>query len=194
MGDYQLEFLNKEERQFHDTFTIPDGLNVTETEFRTRVQGNSMSFFECIITDLPQIEKFQTVVLDTLLQTLYGKEIDHYATSLISTITKQHRSKNLIRKIFDETNYIVQMFQQLINDSGWGNFYKQDCAEGMITVFSIIIESAMKKCAPKKTVFILTEKSIIAVKQTWVIEESRKLFRQINSGMNPKLMKDQIVQ
>ena len=102
------------------------------------------------------------------------KAIDHYATSKKSTITIQQRSKVMINKKFDETNCNVQKFQQLMNDSGWGNSYNHDYAEGMFTNFSKVFERALKKCAPK-TIFFRNEESDITIQQKWVTEQTRKL-------------------
>ena len=191
IGDYNIDYLNEKERKSLDTITIPYGLRITNTVFPTRVQGNSMSLIDYIITDLPQVEKFQIVFSDTLLRTLHGKEIDHYAKSLISTITIQQLSKVMIKKVFDKTKQNVQVSPQLINDSNWGNFYNQDCAEGVFTIFIIILERAFKKCTPMKTVFVRNDKSDMTVQQKWVTEETCKIYKQMNYRMNPKDMKNQ---
>ena len=57
VGHYNINYLNVKERQPLDTITIPYGLRITNTEFPTRVQGNSMTLIDYIITDIPQIEK-----------------------------------------------------------------------------------------------------------------------------------------
>ena len=148
MGHYNLNYRNEKERQFLETVAITYGLRFLNTEFSARVQCKSMTLIDYNITVLPQTEKFQAFFSDALLRTLHGKQIGHSATSLIATITIQHCSKYMIKKVFDITNYIVQMFQQMINNSCWGDFYKQDCAKGMFTIFSKIIERALKCTHP----------------------------------------------
>ena len=64
MDDYNIYYLNEKSRQSLDTIEILCGLHITNTEFPTRVQGNSKSLFDYIITELPQKEEFQTVVSD----------------------------------------------------------------------------------------------------------------------------------
>ena len=107
MGDYNIEYIYKKERQTLDTIRLPFELHITNIEFPTRVQGSSMSSIDYIITNIPQLEKFQTAVPDTLHRTLHGKEIDRYATSLMTTKILQQRSRGLMRKFIDKTNYNV---------------------------------------------------------------------------------------
>ena len=64
----------------------------------------------------------------------------------------------------------------------------------MFTIFKNIIERALKKCAPMRTVFIPNDKSDITIQQKWVTEETLKLCKQINSRMNLKDMKYQSLQ
>ena len=63
----------------------------------------------------------------------------------------------------------------------------------MFTNFSKIIERALKKCEPMKTVFI-RKQSDTTIQQKWVTEETRKLYKKINPRMNPKDMKYQKLQ
>ena len=58
MGDYNIYFLNEKRRQHLDTITKPYGMRVTNIEYRTRVQGNGVTFIYYITTNLPQMAKF----------------------------------------------------------------------------------------------------------------------------------------
>ena len=87
MSDYTIPCLKKKMRQSLDTFTKPCALQNTDTEFLIGVQGNSMSFLDYIKTDLPQTKKIYSAVLDILHRSLCEKQIEHYAISLISTIS-----------------------------------------------------------------------------------------------------------
>ena len=62
MDDCSLENLNEKEKGSLDTITIQYGLRKTNTEFPTRVQSNSMSLINSFRTNLPELEKFRTVV------------------------------------------------------------------------------------------------------------------------------------
>ena len=77
------------------------------------------------------------------------------------------------------------MFCNLILNSDWANFYGQDCAEGMFTIFCDIIEKALKKCTRMKTVFIRNDKSILAIHNKWVTTKTRKIYSNIHPNMNP---------
>ena len=86
------------------------------------------------------------------------------------------------------------MFQQLINDSDWANFNKQDFDEAMFTIFSTVLEHALKKRATRETVFIRNDKSDIIFHQKWMTEETRNFYQQTNSRMSPKDIKCQKLQ
>ena len=150
-----------------------------------------MSLIDYIITDLHQIENFSTVFLEIFLWTLHGNEVDHCSTSLITTATAQQLSNVMIEKFSEKTNYNVQMFQQLTNYTDWRDFCEQDWTEGMFTTPSIIIERALKKCAPVKTFFIRNAEGDISNQQKRVTQKTPKVKRQMNSRMSPKGMKYQ---
>ena len=181
MGDCKKDHLNAKERQYLDTITILYGLHTTNTELQISVQDNSLSLIGYIILELSEIDNFQTVVSGTLRLVLHGVEIDHYVKSLISTIKRQQRSKALNKKFPLKIKYIVQMFQQLINDSDWATFYKQDFDEAMFTILSTVLEHALKKRATRETVFIRNDKSDIIFHQKWMTEETRNFYQQTKS-------------
>ena len=53
MGDFNIDYLKIQEKQYLDTITVPYGLNIVNTEIPTRVRGKSKSFLDYIITDFP---------------------------------------------------------------------------------------------------------------------------------------------
>ena len=53
MGDYNIDYLNWKEKQCLDSVIVPYGLSVINDNQPTRVQGNSSSLIDYIITDLP---------------------------------------------------------------------------------------------------------------------------------------------
>ena len=146
------------------------------TEFSTSVQGNSMSLIDYIITDLPQIENVQTDAWDTLLRALHGKNKYHYDTSFIPTITMTCIQKLRLEK-FDETHYKAQRFQQLLNNSVWGNISDGSWPRLLwwfVHHFQLYNWRRNKQCAPMKTVLIGTDKNYITIQQKRVTEETRK--------------------
>ena len=98
-----------------------------------------------IITDLQSNENFETMVCDTTLRTK-KMDIDHLATVCITDIQLKSKSKAL----FDKSNY-KDTLCDVISRSNWGNFYNQSCPERMFTIFTQILEDAIKQCVPKKS-------------------------------------------
>ena len=84
----------------------------------------------------------------------------------------------MTKEVFDRTNYSKEMFCNLILNSDWANFYGQDCAEGMFTIFCDIIEKALHKCTRKKTVFIRNDKSVLTIHKKWVTTQTRNIYRK----------------
>ena len=185
MGDYNIDYLNWKERQFLDSIIVPYGLNVINSQHATRIQGNSKSLIDYIISDLPNAKQFQPIVSDTPLRTSKNNDIDHQATSTITQIQMKTKSKVIKKEFFDKTKYSKDGFRNLINESNWAKFYNQDCAEGMFTVFIDIIEKALKKCTSKKTVFIRNDKNCLTLHSTWVNEKTKNIYRRIKPNMNP---------
>ena len=151
MGDYNLDYLNKREKESLDTIMVTYGMNITKNDKPTKISGNCKSLLDYIITDLPESKR--TYICDTPLRTIQGKMSDHFATSIITDI-KMHKPPSVtIKKIFDKTEYRVEELRSLISNSNWCLFYNQTCAEGMFTVFADILEKALRRCAPKKNSF-----------------------------------------
>ena len=184
MGDYNLDYLNKKEKQSLDTIMIPYGLKITNENIPTRISGNCKSLLDYIITDLPEYKR--TYISDTPLRTIKGKMSDHYATSIITDIKIHKPPKVTLKEIFDKTDYRVEELRKLISNSNWCLFYNQTCAEGMFTVFTNIIEKALRRCAPKKTVFIRNDKNKLTIEQKWIKEKTKNLYQKINSNMEPQ--------
>ena len=64
----------------------------------------------------------------------------------------------------------------------------------MFTVFADILEKALRRCAPKKTVFIKNDKSKITIEQKWIKEKTKNLYRKIDSSMKPQSLTYQQIQ
>ena len=152
MGDYNIDYLNPKEKEFLETILLPLGRQIMNTEQPTRVKGNSQSLIDFIITDLPKSKCFETIVSDTPLRTLKNAEIDHWATSTITSIQMKKKSKVTIKEVYNKTNYDKHSFCQLVTESNWSNFFSTSCPEEMFSVFNDIIENALRMCAPKKSI------------------------------------------
>ena len=63
MGDYNLDCLNKKEKECLDTLMVPYGRNIKNINIPTRISGNCKSLLDYIITDLPEMKR--TYISDT---------------------------------------------------------------------------------------------------------------------------------
>ena len=64
----------------------------------------------------------------------------------------------------------------------------------MFTVFTNIIEKALRRCAPKKTVFIRNDKNKLTIEQKWIKEKTKTLYQKINSNMESQSLTYQQIQ
>ena len=147
MTDYNIDYLNECEQNCLGTVILPYGLRTLNTNVPTRVKENSKTLIDYIITDLHNSENFTNIISDTPLRTLKIKPIDHFATTTKTDHKIKKRTKVTIKEIL--TGAILTGA-----NSDWSNSYNPNCAEGMFTAFVNIIESALRKSVPKRTVFI----------------------------------------
>ena len=99
MGDYNINYLSPTEKQCLDTITVLYGFRILNTSSPTRIQNNSKSLSDYIITDLQYMENFESMVCDTPLRTRKNTDIDHLATVCITDIQMKSKSKALIKDI-----------------------------------------------------------------------------------------------
>ena len=64
----------------------------------------------------------------------------------------------------------------------------------MYTVFTNIIEKALRRCAPKKTVFIRNDKNKLTIEQDWIKEKTKNFYQKINSNIKPQSLPYQQIQ
>ena len=124
----------------------------------TRKRGNSQCLFDYILTDHSKAEEFVTFTSDTPFRTTKNV-IDHRATSIVTEIEVKEPPKVFLKEFFDKSNYSKDKLRPLIENSDWSRFNEQSHAEDMYTDFLSNIESAFRKCVPKKTVYIRNDKS-----------------------------------
>ena len=124
------------------------------------------------------------MVCDTPLRTR-KRRTDHLATVCITDIQMKSKSKALIKEIFDKSNYNNKdTLCDVKSRSNWANFHNQSCPEGMFTIFTQILEDAIKQSVPKK-VFIRDDKSSLTIHENWVSQETKKLYRKLDRSMHP---------
>ena len=185
MEDYNINFLNKNERECLETILIPYGLYVMNKELPIRVVGTSKTLIDYIITDHLKAETFETHVSDTPFRTSKNKPIDHRATSIINVFQINTNKKVIFREIFDKKNYRKDLFSRDLESSDWSRFYRQNSAEDMFSVFSNILERSLEKCITKTKVFIRNDKSSITIQNSWIENEIKKMFAKMKTFMHP---------
>lgn len=96
MGDYNIDYWNKNERNSLDTIIVPYGLNTCSAQDETRINKSSRTDIEYINTDEPNFAN--SFVFETHFKT------DHIASLFISSCNNKNRSQ---RKVFRTTNEII---------------------------------------------------------------------------------------
>ena len=124
-GDYNLENLNKKEKESLDTIMVPYGMDITNNNIPTIISGNCKPLLDYIITDLPELKR--SYKSDTPLRTIQGKMSDHFAKSIITEI-KMHKPPNVrLNEIFDKTDRVEEL-RSFISNSNRSLFYNQTYA------------------------------------------------------------------
>ena len=185
MGDYNINYFDKKERECLETILTPYGLNVMNKDHATRVQNQSRTLIDFIITDHLKSEIFETFVSDSVFRTSKNKSIDHRATSVLGSLKIEKRCNVTIKEVFDKSNYKRDDFCQKIQRSDWCRFYRQKSAEEMFYVFNDILKNAMRKCVFRKKIFIRNDKNLLTIQKSWVEKESIEIYNKMKQFMNP---------
>ena len=69
MGDHNIDYFDKRERECLETILTLYGLNVMNKDHATRVQNQSRTLIDYIITDHLKSENFETFVSDSVFRT-----------------------------------------------------------------------------------------------------------------------------
>ena len=101
-----------------ETILTPYGINVMNKDHPTRVQNQSRTLIDYIITNHLKTETFETYVSDSVFRTSKNKSIDHRATSIVSNlqiekqckVTKRFLKKVIIRDVM----CFVKRFKEVI--------------------------------------------------------------------------------
>ena len=168
-----------------ETILTPYGLNVMNKDHATRVQNQSKTLIDYIITDHLKSENFETFVSESVFRTSKNKSIDHRATSVVSNLQIEKRCNVTIKEVFDKSNYRRDEFCQEIQRSDWCRFYRQKSAEEMFYVFNDILRNAMRKCVFKKKIFIRNDKNLLTIQKSWVEKESIEIYNKMKQFMHP---------
>ena len=144
LGDYNLNYLNEDDKQSLDTILIPYNLDVTNKLTPT----HSKALIDYIISDL----SIQGLSNNSLKFTPPIKT-DHQATAFITELKLNNNISLIKRKIIDKSNYSDYKFKQKLSAINWRSFYSNRNPEVMFDIFTSNIADTIKECAPQKTIF-----------------------------------------
>ena len=105
MGDYNINYLNRKERNCLDTILTPNDLHVLNRTDPTRTKGASESIIDYIIRDLPNGNVFERYISDTLLRSKIMSDVDHRATSVLIKLEMKTTRKSIVKEIFEKSTY-----------------------------------------------------------------------------------------
>ena len=91
MDDYSINYFDKRERECLGTIVTPYGLNVMNKDHPTKVQNQSRTLIDYIITDHVKSETFETFGSDSSFRTSKNESIDHRATYVVRNLQNGKR-------------------------------------------------------------------------------------------------------
>ena len=149
LGDYNLNYLNEDDKQSLDTILITYNLDVTDKLTPT----HSKALIEYIITDLGIKDLTNnSIVFTPPIKT------DHLATAFITELKLNNNVRSIKRKIYDKSNYFNYKFKQKLSAINCRSFYSNNNPEKLLDIFTSNSADTIKKCAPQKTIFIRNNK------------------------------------
>ena len=159
MGDYNIDYLNKNERNCLDTIIVPYGLNVCSAKDETRIHKSSKTHIDYIITDEQNFEN--SFVFETHFKT------DHLASLFISN------SKNLKQKpqkiiTFNKRNYNSKNFRETLINQPWHNLYSS--CPNIIQKFQMLIffiTISLEQHAPREIKYIRNRRPMCSTESKW---------------------------
>ena len=165
MGDYNIDFFQKNEKRKLETLFIPYGLVSCNTKIGTRQSINKTALIDYIIT-----ENFKKCfVTESILNS------DHYGTVVILEEKMMMKQMPIKKTFFDKKNYSKEKFQEYIRSSDWSSFWMSQNANEMMFQFCIIVEQAISVHAPLKSCFVRNDKPKIFLNRNKFI--SGKIFK-----------------
>ena len=175
MGDYNIDFFQKNEKRKLETLFIPYGLVSCNTNIGTRQSVNKTALTDYIIT-----ENFKKCfVTESILNS------GHYGTVAILDEKMMMKQKPIKKTFFDKKNYYKENFQEYIRSSDWSFFWMSHNANEMMLQFCIIVEQAINVHAPLKSYFVRNDKPKIFLNRNKFL--SGKNFKSENEA---SLLKD----
>ena len=110
MDDYNIDFLDEQERELLEIVISPFGLLVSSPESPTRITDHSQTHIDYIIQE--QVTPASGFVLDTSYKS------DHLALSYITEVINARKKAKIITT-FDKTNYDKKAFRNTVSTIPW---------------------------------------------------------------------------
>ena len=147
IGDYNLNYLNKKEKEKLNTIILPYDLHLMISRTATRHKNGSCSLLEYIITENGLRGKYY-YVFDSPI------ESDHLAQVLFTDFTLTQKQKPLRKWTFDKRNYDALNFRNSLNYINWSLIYESNDIEEMFSRFESLIAIVIRLHAPIRKIFI----------------------------------------
>ena len=184
LGDYNLNYLNKDDKLSLDTIFIPYNLDVTNILTPT----HSKALFAYIITELSKNDlTINSIVLTPSIK------IGHQPTAFITELKLNNNVRSIKRKIYDKSNYSDNKLKQKLSAINWRSFFSNNNPEVIFEIFTSNIADTIKECAPQKIIFIRNDKPKVNYKDDKFISQlfnskncKRKKWSIINDTRNSK--------
>ena len=166
MGDYNLDYMVKSDRNCLETIFTPYDLIFTNKKEPTRV-ANKRSLLHYLIID-SSIKYTKTFIFDCPIIT------DHFAQLIVLDILNAGKSIPIKKTFFDKKHYNVSAFQKTLNNLNWDCLKMCEDPEDMLIRINEMMSYAIKKHAPQKTVFIRNDKPLSSLSTNFVSKETRR--------------------
>ena len=170
MGDYNIDYLNKNERNSLDTVLVPYGLNVCSPNDETRIGNSSKTHIDYILTD--DKDTNSSFVFETHFKT------DHLASLLISNYRNEKPKPHKLIS-FNKKNYNPANFRNTLHNQPWHELYSS-CLD-VIQKFQLLIRfitDSIEQHAPRELKYIRNKKHTLSVESKWFDLECKIAFKK----------------
>lgn len=164
MGDYNINYLNEDEKEKLDACLIPYGLDVINKKVPTRITENTKTLIDYIISENETTAKY--IIADTEFKT------DHLLSVCI-TSTELSKTKPTIKFIHSKKNYVKHSFQNEMETTNWDNIYLSNDINYMFNSFEYKFSNTLNKHAPYIKIF--TRNNKVIKEKGWLTDECKIL-------------------
>ena len=175
MGDYNIDFLDEQERELLESVISPFGILVYSPESPTRITDHSQTHIDYIIQE--QVTPANSFVFDTPYKS------DHLALSYITEVINA-RKKAKFLSTFDKTNYDKKAFRNTVSTLPWYRIYQCRTVQAMLSMFITLLLFSLEKHAPLKKNFIKYKPKPTILGKPWFDDECKKALENRQTQFN----------